>query len=79
MRISCLSEQAEFLSQILQNQYPMKNGEHEPSKLSSSCSRMPPHVHLDHSDEQPEERPVTQKQQDEQTKSDQLKSEQPRQ
>jgi hypothetical protein len=51
----------------------MKNGEPEPSKLSSSCSKMPPHVHLDHSDhneeqhshheqkkEQPEERTVAQ-------------------
>jgi hypothetical protein len=50
------------------------NGEPEPSKLSSSCSKMPPHVHLDHIDhnedwyshheqqtEQPMERPVKHK------------------
>jgi hypothetical protein len=81
--------------QILQNQYhqyPMKNGKPEPSELSSSCSRMPPHVHRDHNDhseyhhshheqqeKQLEVRQVAQEQQDEQTKSDQPKSKQPRQ
>jgi hypothetical protein len=30
----------------------MKNGELEPSELSSSYSRMLPHVHLDHSEDQ---------------------------
>jgi hypothetical protein len=70
----------------------MKNGEPDPSELSSSGSRMPPHVHRDHSDhsedhhshheqqeEQLEVRQVAQEQQDEETKNDQLKSEQPRQ
>jgi hypothetical protein len=28
----------------------MKNSEHEPSELSSSYSKRPPHVHLAHSD-----------------------------
>jgi hypothetical protein len=69
----------------------MKNGESEPSELSSSYRRMPPHVYRDHCDhsedhhshheqqeEQLEVRQVAQEQQDEQTKNDQLKSEQPR-
>jgi hypothetical protein len=40
-------------SQILKNQYHqylVKNGEPELSKLSSSCSRTPPHGHRDHSE-----------------------------
>jgi hypothetical protein len=77
-------------SQILQNcnhQYPVKNSEPETYELYSTYSKMPPHVHLDHSDhyedqyshheqqtEQPEERLVTREQHDKQ-----LKSVQPRQ
>jgi hypothetical protein len=28
----------------------VKNGEAKPSELSSSCSKRPPHIHLNHSD-----------------------------
>jgi hypothetical protein len=62
------------------------NGEPEPSKLSSSCSKMPPHVHLDHIGhnedryshheqqmEQPMERPVKHKGDKQQLSTERLK------
>jgi hypothetical protein len=68
----------------------MKNGELEPSELSSSCSKRHPHVHIDHNDhnkdqyshhgqqtEQPEERLAVREQQDEKAKNVQPRQKKP--
>jgi hypothetical protein len=68
----------------------MKNVKPKPSELSSSCSKILLHIHLDHSDhnedqyshqeqytEQLEERPVAQEQQGEQPKTVQPRQKKP--
>jgi hypothetical protein len=51
MGISCVSELAELLSDLPEPIPPVPcEGEPKPTELSSSCSRMPPHVYHDHND-----------------------------